>query len=88
MRNFTAHNTYFSPIKTRNEDNNASPPTSEGGHDVCDYQRFVRNRTGESTLSQTRLRDDVTGDIQRKGWGGEGVGGYRGLNREGRSVPL
>lgn len=44
------------------------PPTSEGGHE----QRFVRNRMGESTLSPTRLRDDVNGDIQRKGWGGGG----------------
>lgn len=46
------------------------PPTSEGGHE----QRFVRNRMGESTLSPTRLRDDVNGDIQRKGWGGGAEG--------------
>lgn len=56
-----------------------------GGHDLCVDHRFVRNRTGESTLSPTRLCDDVNGDIERKGWEG---GENRRVEREGRGVPL
>lgn len=62
----------------------ASPLTSEGGHDLCVDHRFVRNRTGNPPSLQ-RLRDDVNGDMERKGWEG---GENRRVEREGRGVPL
>lgn len=72
-------NAYFrAPIKWLNEDETGGVCVASyvrGGHGLCVYRRFVRNRTGESTLSPTRLRNNVNGDIQRKGWEGGGLEG-------------